>query len=268
MLTRLGSRLMMVVVITVLCMAVVVRAQQPSTPPSARPTEAPAVAPEVIAALEKMGSFLRAQKAFTVRADTVVDEVLVDTGQKLQFSSVVDYYVRRPDRLRVDVMSDRKQRQFFYNGEVLTLYAQRVKYYASIPAPPTIRKTIELAAQKYELEVPLADLFFWGTDEARLGDIQSAIHVGPGTIDGVLCDHYAFRQESVDWQLWIERGDAPLPRKLVITTTEEETQPQYAAQLTWNLTPQLDDKMLTFTPPEDAHKIVLRKADTVPERKP
>jgi hypothetical protein len=54
----------------------------------------------------------------------------------------------------------------------------------------------------------------------------------------------------------------------VITTTEEETQPQYAAQLTWNLTPQLDDKMLTFTPPEDAHQIVLRKADTVPESKP
>jgi hypothetical protein len=167
---------------------------------------------------------------------------------------VVDYYDRLPHLLRADLISDRKERQFFY--------------YASVPAPPTIRETLELAAQKYELEVPLADLFFWGTDEARLGDIQSAINVGPGTIDGVLCDHYAFRQEGVDWQLWIERGDAPLPRKLVITTTEEETQPQYAAQLTWNLTPQLDNQMLTFTPPEDAHQIVLCKADAVPESKP
>jgi hypothetical protein len=38
--------------------------------------------------------------------------------------------------------------------------------------------------------------------------------------------------------------------------------------LTWNLTPPLDDQMLTFTPPEDAQQIVLRNADTVPERKP
>jgi hypothetical protein len=54
----------------------------------------------------------------------------------------------------------------------------------------------------------------------------------------------------------------------VITTTDEETQPQYIAQLTWNLTPQLDDTTFTFNPPEDAHQIVLREADAVPESKP
>jgi hypothetical protein len=79
------------------------------------------------------------------------------------------------------------------------------KYYASVTAPPTIPAALEFAAQKYGLEVPLADLFFWGTDKAHLEDIQAAINVGPGSIDGVLCDHYAFRQEDVDWQLWIER---------------------------------------------------------------
>ena len=58
----------------------------------------------------------------------------------------------------------------------------------------------------------------------------------------------------------IERSETPLPRKLVITTTkEEETQSQYVARLTWNLTPQLDDTLFTFEPPEEAHKIVLRE---------
>jgi hypothetical protein len=267
MLTHLGSRLM-IVVTAVLLTAAIVSAQQPSTRASESPAAEPAVAPEVIAALEKMGGFLREQKAFTIHADTVVDEVLVDTGQKLQFGTVVDYSVRLPNRLRADLISDRKQRQFFYNGEILTLYAQRVKYYASVPAPSTIRDTLELAAQKYELEFPLADLFFWGTDEARLKDIQSAINVGPSTIDGVLCDHYAFRQEGADWQLWIEKSETPLPRKLVITTTEEETQPQYVARLTWNLTPQLDDTLFAFEPPSDAHKIVLREVNTMSEGKP
>jgi hypothetical protein len=78
----------------------------------------------------------------------------------------------------------------------------------------------------------------------------------------VLCDHYAFRQEESDWQLWVERSATPLPRKLVITTTGEAAQPQFVAVLTWNLTPQFDDAMFTFVPPADAHKIALREVAT------
>jgi hypothetical protein len=262
-----GSRWMILVVILIgisgLC-----NAQSQSSPGTTPPSTPPAVAPEAIAALEKMGGFLRSLKAFTVRSENSTDEILTDTGQKLQFGSVVHYHVRLPDRLRADVNSDRKQRQFFYDGKTLTLYGQRVQYYATVPAPPTIREMIEMAAQQYGLELPLADLFFWGTDEARLDDIQSAIYVGPSWIDGATCDQYAFRQESVDWQIWIERSDTPLPRKLVITTTTEEAQPQYIAVLTWDLNPQFNDDTFTFVPPTDAHQIALRKVATeTPDKK-
>jgi hypothetical protein len=115
--------------------------------------------------------------------------------------------------------------------------------------------------------MPLADLSVWGTDQDHPEDITAAINVGPSWIGGVLCDHYAFRQEDVDWQLWIERSDTPLPRKLVITTTEEAQQPQYIAVLTWNLTPQLDDAQFTFVPPAEAHRIVLQEATLQPQPK-
>jgi hypothetical protein len=266
MLTRISSRCI-ICMLTVLLVAGVCSAKQPAARAPQTPVK-PAVAPEAITALKKMGAFLRTLQAFTIHADTSTDEVLADTGQKIQFGSVVDYSFRSPDRLRVDVISDRKQRQFFYDGHTLTLYGPREQYYASVPAPPTIRKTLEFVAQRYDLEVPLADLFFWGTDEARLQDIKAAIDVGPSWIDGVLCDHYAFRQADVDWQLWIERSDTPVPRKLVITTTTEKAQPQYVAKLTWNLTPQLGDTLFTFTPPADAHKIVLRDVNATPEGKP
>src|SRR4029453_3352400 len=266
MLTRISSQGILCM-LTVLLIAGVCSAKQPAARAPQTPTP-PAVAPEALAALKKMGAFLRTLQAFTIHADTSTDEVLADTGQQIQFGSVVDYSFRSPDRLRADIIADRKQRQFFYNGHTLTLYGPREQYYASVPAPPTIRKTLEFAAQRYGLEVPLADLFFWGTDEARLEDIKVAIDVGPSSIDGVLCDHYAFRQADVDWQLWIERSDTPVPRKLVITTTTEKAQPQYVAKLTWNLTPQFDDTLFTFVPPADAHKIVLREVSALPESKP
>jgi hypothetical protein len=161
-------------------------AQSPPASGGAAPAGAPVVAAEAIDALARMGTFLRSHRAFTVRADTTTDQVL-DTGQKIQFDSAVDLRARLPDRLRADVRSARMERQFFYDGRTLTLYGARVKYYATVAAPPTIRELVQVAETKYGLQVPLADLFLWGTDEARAGDIQGALVVGPSRIGGVEC---------------------------------------------------------------------------------
>ena len=114
------------------------------------------------AALTRMGGYLRTLKTFTIRAQTTIDEVLADTGQKLQFGGEATLYYRAPAHLRVDVASERKDRQFFYDGKTLTVYGRRTGYYASVPAPPAVRELLEVAEQKYDLDFPLADLFFWG----------------------------------------------------------------------------------------------------------
>ena len=59
----------------------------------------------------------------------------------------------------------------------------------------------------------------------------------------------------MDWQLWIEADDTPLPRKMVITTTQEKKYPQYVAVMNWNLSPKISNKLFTFLPPKDAYKI-------------
>jgi hypothetical protein len=132
-----------------------------------------------------------------------------------------------------------------------------MKYYAIFQAPATIRETLDAAEEKFELNMPLRDLFVWGTDEADPGALTGALNIGPATISGELCDHYAYRQEDVDWQLWIRRDGDPLPCKLVITTTSEESHPQYSATLSWKLAASFDDSAFTFTAPEGASQIVM-----------
>src|SRR5882724_5222070 len=105
MLTRPGTRWPILTMVLLLIAGVCSAQQHPRNAP--KPAAAPAVLPEALSALEKMGGFLRTLKAFTVHADTSTDEVLADTGQKIQFGSVVDYRVRPPDRLRADIASDR-----------------------------------------------------------------------------------------------------------------------------------------------------------------
>jgi hypothetical protein len=238
--------------------------QQPAPAPKAAP--ATDIDIKAIDALKSMGAYLRGLKAFALRSETTTDEVL-DNGQKVQFGSTVDYLVRKPDRMRADVVSDRKRRQYFYDGKTVTQYGPDTGYYASVAAPPTISELLQFLDQKYGLELPLSDLFLWGTDKDGLDDIKSAINIGPSRIGGVDCDHYVFRQADVDWQIWIERGKTPLPRKVVITTTSDPAQPQYVAVLKWDLNPKLDNKTFTFVPPKGAQKIVLATVDAVAAEK-
>ncbi|MGA8053031.1 MAG: DUF2092 domain-containing protein [Burkholderiales bacterium] len=228
--------------------------EAPLAQQQAAPKVAAALDAKAIEALSAMGKYLRSLKSFAVHADTTIDEVLT-TGQKLQFAGTLDYQVQSPNRLRAEVNTDRRHRQFFYDGNSLTQYAPRMKYYATVAAPGTIGEALQVAEQKYDLEIPLADLFLWGTDKSGVQDVKDATFVGPARIAGKDCDHYAYRQENVDWQVWIQRGAQPLPCKMVITTTDEPSQPQYTAVLKWDLAPKLGNATFAFVPPKDAKKI-------------
>src|SRR6185295_7579263 len=99
-----------------------------------------------------------------------------------------------------------------------------------------------------------------GGPQSKDSTITSAMVIGPSQVGGVTCGHYAFRQPGLDWQIWIQQGDYPLPRKLVLTTLTDEARPQHTAVYTWNATPSFNDAAFTFDPPSDAQKIVFTEA--------
>jgi hypothetical protein len=216
--------------------------------------------PDAIKALEEMGRYLRTLNAFQIHSQTTRDEVL-DDGQNITFGGTVDMIVARPNRLRAEVTSDKQQRLYFDDGRTFSVWARRVNYYATIPAPATLRELADTLVDKYNLELPVADLFYWG-DRKNADELRGAMDVGASQIDGVSCEHYAYRQDGADWQVWIQQGDYPLPRKLVITTTSDPARPKYTSVLTWNLAPSFNDAAFAFVPPKDAKRIMLAEAPT------
>lgn len=224
------------------------------------------IEPKAMAALQKMGGFLRSLKAYQVNFKVSKDEVL-ESGQKIMVDGISKLTVQTPDNLHFSTKMDEAHRdlQFFYDGKTFTLYGNTHKFYASMPAPATIHELLDVAEQRYNINLPLRDLFVWGTDKADVATIKSAIYIGPTEIDGTPCEHYAFRNVGVDWQLWIQQGKTPLPRKLVITTLDEEQHPQYVSVMDWNLSPRVKNKSFTFVPPKDAHKIEFAVVDVATE---
>ena len=111
----------------------------------------------------------------------------------------------------------------------------------------------------YGLDMPLADLFYWGTDQDGTAQIKSGELVGTSNVNGVACDHYAVRQADIDWEIWIEQGARPLPRKVVITTITDPTRPQHMMTLDWDLNAKLGDDQFAFTPPSNIVRIAFEQ---------
>ena len=105
--------------------------------------------PDAMKALNDMGTYLRSLKDFQVQAAVTNEDVLSD-GEKLQFANTTNI-LAASNRLRVDVEGDQKSRLFLYDGKSFTLFARRVGYYATVPAPPTIGELIDVLRDKYDL---------------------------------------------------------------------------------------------------------------------
>lgn len=215
-----------------------------------------AIDQDAIAALNKMGAYLRTLNAFQVQA-TVTTEEVMDDGEKVQHMGTTQLLAARPNRLFVEVRNNRQPRNFYYDGKSFTLYAPQLKYYATVPAPASIRDLADTLEDKYHVEMPFVDLFRWGTPESNLSDITAATDIGPSVVDGTTCEQYAFRQDGLDWQIWIQEGEYPLPRKLVLTTLTDDARPQHTSVYAWNLAPSFNDQAFAFAVPDGARKITM-----------
>ena len=226
----------------------------PSAYAQGTPAPASAVDPASIQALKDMGAFLQTLKRFRVSTELTGERVLAD-GQKLQHTATADMDVERPNKVRALMHSARSERELVYDGKMVTLYTPAQKYYSTVEFTDTIGKLIEQLEERYGVQLPLSDLFLWGTPAAPLDKIVSAMNAGQDFVGDDLCDHYAFRQAKTDWQIWITTGSKPLPRKVVITNRTDEARPQSVSLIDWNLKPNFKDAVFKFTPPKGASKI-------------
>lgn len=244
-----------------LALAAPIAAQEAAAPAASADTAAVStqvVSPEAQAVLDRMTSYLRGLKTFSIETQASRDEV-VALGYKLQNNERSVIVVQRPDKLRADISGDIRNRTLVYDGTQLTMYSPDDAVFTRTDAPETLASLIGILLD-IGVEMPLIDVLYQATAGTLTEDVRGGILVGESTIDGVASDHLAFRQANVDWQLWVEQGARPLPRKILITTRYEVGDPQYQAILHWNLKPKINSSTFVFAPPKDATEIPL---DTV-----
>jgi hypothetical protein len=247
--------------------------QKPQGPPPASQPEkakAPAPMPDPLQIAQKMCDFLISQQQFTFKAEVATDEVYYG-GKKLQYETDLEFFVKRPDQLRVNAVGDRVDKQFYIDGKTITLYDKGHNVYGTLEVPPDLESALEKAHREFGIRVSLSDLASPKLWELMKEHIKHSLYVGESRIRGVLCHHLSFDGENVQFQQWIDSGAQPLLRKVVITYKKMPGSPQWTAYISdWNFSPQLNANLFAFTPPPGAEKIkfIPVEATQAPKQEP
>jgi hypothetical protein len=176
--------------------------------------------------LKGMSDYLASQKTISLSFDSDI-EVITPDIEKIQFASSGQLLLARPDKLRAIRTGGYSDVEFVFDGRTASILDRSTNEYAQLDAPGTVDQFVDKLRDEYSMALPGADLLAANAFEVLSADVLHGAHIGRGVVGGVECDHLAFRNEDTDWQIWIQVGDTPVPRKFVITSKTEADAPQY-----------------------------------------
>ncbi len=221
------------------------------------------------ALLKAMTDYTNAQKSISATFDSDV-EVITPELQKIQFTSSGELKMTRPDKLRIRRTGGYADVDLVYDGKTVSLYGNNAKAYVQADLPGTIDHLVETIQDRTGAELSGTDLLVSHAFDLMTSDVEESEHVGQGVVDGVECEHLAFRGHDTDWQIWIQTGAQPIPRKYVITSKTIAGAPQYTLRIKdWKTDPIADADAFAFKAPEGATKVdldsdVMMEFDEIP----
>src|SRR3954447_11083184 len=223
------------------------------------PSAPPGVDPKADAILRSMGRTLAAAKTFSFEASETSDN-FSPSGQKIQLGKTVKALVRRPGSISAVVNGDVENIAYYYRGKTVTIVNNLEHVYAVQDVPPDNADAMfDFLADRFRITAPLSDLMFADPYQAMIVHVRGGEYLGLHAVDGTKCHHLAFRQDAIDWQIWIEEGSQPLPRKVVITYKDLPGAPQFTAVLQkWELTSAAPDAAFEAKIPEGYKRVDLQ----------
>ena len=213
--------------------------------------------------VQQMSARLAAAPAVSATTTEVRDVVRI-SGRKEPVSLTGLYTVRRPDRF-YSKMTGGRGIETWYNGKTLTIASHADKVFAQAPMPDTIDRSLDALAERYDMALPMGDLFYSSAEKALLSDTTTGGYAGTENVAGTPCVHLAFKDTGVEWELWLPVQGDPLPKRLKIVQKQRTGQPMVDLTFTaWDFAPQASDAAFVPKVPADFEGIaILQRAAAV-----
>ena len=223
------------------------------------------------AMLKAMSDYVGSLQSIKLAYDSDI-EVITPQLEKIQFTNSGTALLTRPDKLHAHRIGGHADVEMFFDGNFVNIYSKLDNGYARFEAPGSVDELIHALRQGHGIALPGADLLLSNSYDLLVAGVQEARYIGRGVIDGVECEHLAFRNFDTDWQLWLEVGEQPAPRKLVITSKTINSAPQYTLRIKqWQTGVKTTAEDFAFSPPDGAKLLdhnALIELDELPQGAP
>ena len=205
--------------------------------------------------LKAMSDYVGRQKTIELTFDSDI-EVITPQLEKIQFTNSGGALLSRPDKLRAHRVGGYADVSMYFDGRTVSIVGKHLNGYAQFEAPGGVDQLFEALRAGHGVALPFADLLLTNSYDALVAGVIEAKHIGRGVIEGRECEHLAFRNFDTDWQIWIEVGARPIPRKMVITSKTLNSAPQYTLRVrTWDTDVKPPPDAFVFVPPANAQRL-------------
>jgi hypothetical protein len=219
---------------------------------SASKKKDPVLEPRARQVLQQAGDFMKSAQRFTFTMEAV-REVVMETGQRIQYSAMHEVGVRKPDGVKVISDGDLGDFTLWYDGSSITVHNGDRNIYSREEVANTIDAAFDHMAKKKGITPPMVSLLYSDPIKLLKEKVSSGFYVGLNQVRGVQCHHLAFSSENMDSQIWIAADFSPVILKVVLTYKEQKGTPQFTAYLSdWDLSPFLPDSLFKSVLPKNA----------------
>jgi len=222
--------------------------------------EAPPLEPVAMDTLKRMSDLLKSAKSFSFTYRTA-HEQMAQTGQMVDFVHLAKVAIARPNKLRFEVTGDVRNTILTYDGKVVTLLDPTQRFFTQLEAPPSIDEMLMVLMEKFQTSFPVAGVLLADPYEKMREGLKTAVDLGVTNVDGVDCRHLLFGEDGADWQVWVDIGPRPLPRRLAIVYKNVPGAPRVLAAFSdWKLNPSIPPGRFVFVKPPGATPVELKAA--------
>jgi len=216
--------------------------------------------------LKSVDAYLKAEKSLAMQGETLLD-IVTDDGQVITYTTQVEISLKRPDKLYAKRIGIMRNQEIFYNGSELILNSLQHNVYAKAEVPPTIDQMLDSATTQLGLQAAGNDLLYSDLYDGMMSNAVSGAYLGTVMIDEVECHHLAYRGKNADFQLWVETGDDPKPKRYMIISKNMPEAPRYLLNITSLEPKEFSDTTFDFTPSAEKKRIQFFTAEQVEQLK-
>jgi len=188
----------------------------------------PNIDPKAAGILQDMSYYMGSQYEYTYKADMMFDDVL-ESKQKIQYNAEETVYLKKPDKFYAGYVSDLGGYKLWYDAGQATLLEVPLNDFSLATLPSSVDQALNKLKEEYQFTPALSEFLFIDTYKVMTANIISGAYFGISKVMGANCHHLVFVEKDIDWQIWIEEGKRPVPRKLVITYKNMAESPQFIA---------------------------------------